>query len=70
MNTLTFETLYKKAKKTASTDIQIYLAFVNMLTNEKTINIWHVKQNLLKTKSEGREHIKQLCYSKYAEVQS
>jgi len=49
-------------------DCNIFTEFVHKLNkNDETVNVWHIKQNLLKNYTNGKETIKELCYSYYCE---
>jgi len=70
-----FEELFLKASKYSNLDTKLFIRFVNLVhekvlgeTLDKPVNIWHIKQNELKTYESGRESIKKLCREKYENI--
>ena len=64
-----FETLFQESYKSAlnKSDIDIYVNFCILLGYDAPINVWHIEQNLLKNYTNGKQTIRELCYSAYCD---
>ena len=71
-----FIELFNDADKNSSSDEDTYISFVLNcrdaldIDDESSINVWHIKQNNLKTYENGRESIKSLCMTQYLQLKN
>ena len=63
------ESIFQQACLNASDkkDESIYVEFCLLLGNKAPINVWHVKQNMLKNYTNGKKTLRELCLSDYCE---
>jgi hypothetical protein len=71
-----FETLFSEAENYSNLDTKVFVHFVHLAHEHifgepltTPVNIWHIKQNELKTYENGRESIKSLCRSEFNNMQ-